>query len=271
MGLVRFDDGLAIDGSVTKAGNSTLYVAPGGFSMSAGSVLDLAGGWIDVGYAGNSPIDSIRALVASAYDHGVWDGPGIRLDPAAQLLEPGAPLGIAVVDAKDVTLSGDFPDSPYVYPGVMFGASVVGTSQSMPMVLIRAAILGDTDMNGYTDYYDLANFVAGLNGQLSGWVGGDFNYDGVTDIPNDFAMFMKGYLATGGPDDAEHDDLIFGIETNENLTAGQKAEMLALVPEPNVAMVGCCVVVMMLHKRRRKGYERGDDFSRRVQPGGWAV
>ncbi len=172
-GLIRFDNGMAIDGNVTKQAYSTMYIAPGGFSMTAGSVLSFAGGWMDVGYAGNSPIDSIRQLVVSAYDRGAWDGPGIRLDPAASSLvgpnDTARPMGIAVMEASDVAAPAFRSGYPYNY-----GYLSLGTKQSMPMVLVTTAILGDTDLDGSTNYYDLPNFVAGLNGQLAGWMGGDF-------------------------------------------------------------------------------------------------
>ncbi len=63
-------------------------------------------------------------------------------------------------------------------PGVPRYATFDGVACGPADVLIKFTYIGDADLNGVVDANDLAITLAGLNGKLTGWQNGDFNYDG---------------------------------------------------------------------------------------------
>ncbi len=91
-------------------------------------------------------------------------------------------------------------------------------------VLVKYTYLGDTDLSGSVDATDLANTLAGMSGGLTGWVNGDFNYDGVVN-------------------GADVSLLLASLQ-------GQGASVGGAVPEPGGAV--CLVSLGALGCRRRR-------------------
>jgi hypothetical protein len=65
-------------------------------------------------------------------------------------------------------------------------------------VLVMYTYLGDTTLKGYVDGTDLSNTLAGMNGGLTGWANGDFNYDGVVDAL-DLHLLLDSLASQGAP------------------------------------------------------------------------
>jgi hypothetical protein len=75
-------------------------------------------------------------------------------------------------------------------------ATFDGVAAAPSDVLVRYTYGGDTDLNGYVDATDVANFLAGFNGHLTGWINGDFNGDGVID-GTDLGILMASLSGQG--------------------------------------------------------------------------
>jgi len=66
------------------------------------------------------------------------------------------------------------------------------------------------------------------------WQYGDYNYDGVIDLDNDFSIFVNAYNF-GGPQISQ---LQQSVGLDADLTISQKESMLSAVPEPGVGLIG---------------------------------
>ncbi len=73
-----------------------------------------------------------------------------------------------------------------------------GQAVSSTAVLVRYTYLGDTNLDGVVDANDLANTLAGLNGGLTGWANGDFNYSG-TVTTADVTLLLNSLANQGAP------------------------------------------------------------------------
>jgi len=84
------------------------------------------------------------------------------------------------------------------------------------------------------------------------WITGDYNYDGVIDLRNDFSIFVDSYAAfTQIPSySAQLDSMINSID----LTNWQKSALLSVVPEPASVAVLAIVGGMLPLRRRRLFY-----------------
>jgi hypothetical protein len=77
-------------------------------------------------------------------------------------------------------------------------ASFDGLAVNTSDVLVMYTYVGDTDLNGVVDASDLANALAGMEGGLTGWRNGDFNYDGVVNAA-DITLLLKSLAGQGAP------------------------------------------------------------------------
>ncbi len=95
----------------------------------------------------------------------LWLGSGITSRFAA--FEP-ARIGVGYAEASQLFGGGG---------GVFMGQSVAAMNEA---VLIRATLLGDTDLNAIVDGVDFINWNSHKFGP-GDWLQGDFNYDGIVD------------------------------------------------------------------------------------------
>ncbi len=134
--------------------------------------------------------DEVRRLIGAAYANGAWTGNGITSSAIS------ANIGLGYMDAATFMQAN---------PGVTtFDGLPITASQE----LVKYTYVGDTNLDGVVDASDLANALAGLHGGLTGWVNGDFNYDGVvtsadvnlllTSLPNQGAPLNNSGAGPGG-------------------------------------------------------------------------
>jgi hypothetical protein len=113
-------------------------------------------------------------------------------------------------------------------------ANFDGQAVSATDVLVKYTYLGDTNLDGVVDAQDVANTLAGVYGHLTGWVNGDFNYDGAV-TSADVTILLTSL---------SHEGASFGDSTGGG----------GAVPEPgSVGWVGAVGVGMGLRRRRRVG------------------
>jgi GH35 family endo-1,4-beta-xylanase len=121
-------------------------------SVAANSTLDLTNNSISVNYTGASPLATLSADVAAAYDSGKWDMPGITSSTASNSLD-----------------------------------YAVGIFDTGSQVQIAYTLVGDANLDGWVNASDLAMIQPGG----TTWSQGDFNYDGQVNA-DDYALFMLG-------------------------------------------------------------------------------
>ncbi len=199
---------------ILTVGNSTL----GGTVALAGSgVLDVNNGELILPYAaGSSPIAAVVGYLASGFNVGSWDGAGINSSAAHN-------------DANSFT--------------------ALGYNDNGTQVTVDYTYYGDNDLGGTVTTTDFQMFLDGLSGNGSTWAQGDYTYDGKVDLGNDFNLFLRSYLHNGGP----LGDLAPIVAGDDQLSASQKASLLAVVPEPSsVAGVGLALTSLAARRRRKQ-------------------
>jgi len=174
-------------GSNQIADSAIVFVAPGA-SLELGNTVEMISGLsgggttningaLLVNYSGASPAGSLRALLASGYASGAWNGPGISSSAAALIAaNPSNPHQAALGFAEASSLfAGD---------AVFAGQNIDTTT-----LLIKYTWSGDANLDGLVnalDFNALASNFGGTTGEL--WNQGDFNYDGVTNTADFTAL-----------------------------------------------------------------------------------
>ncbi len=168
---------MIVDGPYTQSAGSTdvegLMVAEGGrvridagslnIDDAGGAALDLTDNNLIVDYeADSSPYEEIEGWIASAYNGGAWDGPGITSSDA---------------DADDYALGvADTADGDFTAP-----ADLEGEPFDDSAVLVKYTFYADANLDGQVGTKDVNALINGWNGAYAGdprWTVGDFNYDG---------------------------------------------------------------------------------------------
>lgn len=130
-------------------------------SISEDGTFDLGNGSLAISYTGQSPLSTILGYIASAYDHAIWNGPGLTSSAAQEN-----------------------------------GASTLGYVDTGSEVLVKYTWLGDLNLDGVVDSSDLAAF-APVGTTNATWSQGDLNYDHVINA-DDYSLFMLGVTASNG-------------------------------------------------------------------------
>jgi hypothetical protein len=160
--------GLGISGSAALAAAaqplvlSTTYLA-GMFGGPFGQ-LDLANGYAIVNYddTGFNPLDELRGYLASGYNGGAWNGPGINSSVAA--VTPNRAIGIA-----HATHLGS--------PDKFIGEAIDSTT-----VLMSYTLYGDANLSRSVDVADLGILASNWQGTPRVWSQGNFNFDAVVNV-----------------------------------------------------------------------------------------
>jgi autotransporter-associated beta strand protein len=211
------------DGDVSITGG-TLQLAAGtgaaqitSLAISGGGTFDIGNNHIIVNYGSNTdPVVSVAAWIASGYNSGQWNGPGIISSVAATT--PGSSVGYA-----------DSADS--------------GNPAGLASGTIEAAyaLLGDADLNGTVNGIDFGILAANFNHAVSRWDQGDFNYDGIVngiDFTALAANFNKAASGAAVGDSALSDPAIIAF--------AQANGLMADLPEPaafGLTLLGLCGVL----------------------------
>jgi len=220
------------DGIVEVGGSGVtakLQIAPNsgtseiaGFSIMSNSTLDITNNRIIIDGATNPSTEGwLLKCLASGYNGGLWNGPGIDSSMAAA---SGGVYGVGFADANDPNV-----------PGLTSG-----------QVEVAYTLVGDTNMDGVVNGIDFSTLAANFNQAVpQGWEDGDFNYDGRVN-GTDFLMmaqnFNQGHLNGGDWPAIEAFAAANGIS-------------LADVPEPlasgPLAIVSLCLMAPRMLRRRQ--------------------
>jgi hypothetical protein len=223
----------AMNGSLTNSGtfvtrlNGAVFVkdeivSTGTFDLSGILVVDYAPG-------GPSPLAALRAQLASGYNGGGWDGPGINSSFAAinTALAPG------IIESADwIAANGK--------------NTIAGRLIDASAVIARLTRYGDADLDLVVNLEDF-NRLAVNFGMSSGatWAQGDFTYDGIINL-DDFNKLAANFGLSAGPDGPTPDDW---------------SALAAVVPEPGaVGLVALGALTAMAATRRRSTRPSASDL-----------
>jgi autotransporter-associated beta strand protein len=169
--------------------------------------------------SGPNFLSSVAAMIASGYNGGLWNGPGIISSAAA--LDP-THYGLGYADGSD-------PGNP--------------AGLSSGFLEVAYTLLGDANLDRAVNGVDFGILAANFNHGVSAWDEGDFNYDGV-DNGVDFGLlaanFNKGASGASAADVAALD--AFAAANG----------LLADVPEPATTGLIALGAAGMLGRRRRR-------------------
>ena len=188
-------------GNLTVDAGGTRVLRTFGFS-TAGGTLDLNDNPMIVDYSGTSPLDSIRAALASGYDNGTWTGEGINSSTAASTANHA--LGYAEASALFST-----------FPATFAGQSVDSTT-----IVIDYTRYGDANLDGTVNLIDFNRLVGGF-GTGSLWSQGNFNYDGLTNLA-DFNLLTANFGQGAAPELPPELDHLVNPALRDQATPGQR-------------------------------------------------
>jgi autotransporter-associated beta strand protein len=246
-------------GSLVKNGTGTLVLAgtvssAGGITVNAGTlVLGAAPSATSHVVVADTTLSSSGQVVVPVTNRGVAEQT-VLVTPSLALGGPGAlDLGnndMVVQNTSEATVDALVASGELIASGAtsLTGLGVIqnddGTGTGTPLyatfdgvasttadVLVKFTYLGDTTLKGYVDGTDLANALAGMNGGLTGWENGDFNYDGVV---NQIDV-----------------DLLLTSLANQGAPLGGPGSGSGAVPEPSVVGLLGCAGVGLIGRRRR--------------------
>ncbi len=192
---------------------SSLNIA-GGSTPTA--KLDLTRGALVIDYTGgpNSPFETTRQQIASAYNGGAWTGNGITSSNANNTTH-----GIGYAEASSLST---------IPP-------VFGTVDA-EAILVRTTRYGDANLDGLVNLADFNALASNFGSTSSNWTQGDFNYDGNTNLA-DFNRLASNFgLSAAGPD----------------VTPEDWSALASAVPEPTGATVALGAVAALATLRRRR-------------------
>jgi autotransporter-associated beta strand protein len=165
-------------------------------------------------------VAAIAAKVASGYNGGAWNGPGIVTTTA----NAGTALGVATAGEVGKTTFG-------------------GVDVAPADVLVAFTLAGDADLNATVNFADLVRVAQNYNTTGKSWWQGDFTYDGQVNFA-DLVKLAQNYNQTlptapipGAPASFESD----------------LGAALAQVPEPGAAwLAGVAASILLKRARRRR-------------------
>lgn len=162
--------------TLTSGGAKVLTTA--GLVIAGSGRLDLSDNNFILDYSTPaSPISGIRSLLASGFNGGAWNGPGIISSVAAARRE----TGIGFAEATDLFTA---------FPATFKGQSIDNTS-----VLLTHTLNGDADLNGTVNLQDFNRLSSSFGTSGKRWSQGDFDYNGTVDL-SDFNRFAANFGRT---------------------------------------------------------------------------
>jgi hypothetical protein len=184
--------------------------------------LDVNNDHLIITYGASDPITTIASYIASGYNGGHWNGPGI-ISSAALTNASGLLYGVGYADGKDGVVAG-------LAPG---------------QIEVAYTLLGDANLDGLVNSADFNILAANFNQSITGWDQGDFNYDGLVNSADFNALaanFNQGVSGAASAGD---------MAALDAFAAANGLSMPTSVPEPASAALMVMAGLGILRRRRR--------------------
>jgi hypothetical protein len=176
---------LVVDNTAAPTVPATAQYQPGlstavqMFTITAGTtagpnkgVVDLTDNSLVVNTFNNTPgsmtAAQVQALLASGYNAGAWNGPGINSSTAA-------------ADPNHATSVG-FADNTVLHQTSFKGLTLDAAGVNANDILVKYTYAGDANLDGKVDIGDLGLLAGAWQQSGKVWFDGDFTYDGNVDI-----------------------------------------------------------------------------------------
>jgi fibronectin-binding autotransporter adhesin len=195
-----------------------------------GGFIDLTNNGMVLNYT-NDPVATVRTLLTTGFNAGAWNG-----------TSTGGAINSSTAASDASMLHG------LGYNDLPSGSTFDGVTLASNAVAVRYTYYGDTNLDGTVDTTDFGAFIDGVANGGNSWATGDFTYDGTADLGNDFNLFLASYLTLhpGGLGE------LAPIVEASSLSAGQKAQLLAAIPEPtSLGLLAAGAMGLMSRRRRR--------------------
>jgi hypothetical protein len=189
----------------------------GGLTVGSGATLDISDNDVIVR---NGDLATIAALIASGFNNGTWDGPGIVSSSAAG--SAGARIGYGLAGALGLSSFDDVA----VLPGD---------------VLIKFTLAGDANLDGAVTISDLSILGTSYGSGVAAWTSGNFNYDGSVDV-SDLSLLGSNYGKSMG----NSGDRLALLDQ-----APDAVHPLVAIPEPaSLLLLGSMGAVVLMRRKR---------------------
>jgi autotransporter-associated beta strand protein len=218
------DGSLSITGGTLQLAASTGLASLTSLSITGSGALDITNNHIVLSYGvNNDPISAIASYIASGYNNGAWNGPGVN-SSAAALPANNAHYGLGYADGAD---------------GVVAGLS-------SGQIEIEYTLLGDANLDGVVNGSDFTILVGNIDYAGKSWDQGNFNYDDRVN-GSDFTELVTnlGKSASGA-------DIVIPAADYTAIDAFAAANgLMADVPEPATGSILLVTGAAILTRRRR--------------------
>ena len=220
-GTVKLASG--VSGGTGPAVTSTIDLTS--VSITGTGQLDVNNNHIIITYGATDPFSTIANYIASGYNGGHWNGPGI-ISTAAQTKTNGLSYGLGYADGADGKVSG----------------LVSG------QIEVAYTLLGDANLDGIVNAADFTILAANFNQPVTGWDQGDFNYDGIVNAA-DFTDLAANFNQSDSGADVSAGDV---AALDAFATANGLSLPTSSVPEPATTGLLAMGAIGMLARRRRR-------------------
>jgi hypothetical protein len=250
-GALTLSGGSATVGSITGNGTttigsgSTLQIAPhspassqSALNISGTGAMDITDNTMTINYGTNnpSPVSTIGGYIATGYNGGGWNGPGIVSSEVAAV---NAAMGnshlyaVGYADASDLAVAAD-----HFTPGT---------------VVIEPAIVGDANLDGVVNFSDFQLLAASFNQSNTSWDQGNFDYGAKTNF-TDFQLLAANFNDSTSLDNAEFDAMnALALSHGQTLVANPDGDGFSFVSVPEPGVVGILGIASfgLLVRRKR--------------------
>jgi autotransporter-associated beta strand protein len=213
---------VSITGGTLQLGAGTGLAQMTLLSITGNGVLDVNNNHFILIYGASDPITTIAGYIASGYNSGNWNGPGI-ISSAARTPTNGLLYGLGYADGADGVVSG----------------------LSSGQIEVKYTLLGDANLDGLVNSADFNILAANFNQSITGWDQGDFNYDGIVNSADFNALAANFNQGDSGADVSAGDVAVL------DAFAAANGLSLANVPEPASALMMGMAGLAILRRRRR--------------------